>query len=364
MADRTLVVRPGTFSANSKVYSAGPEGLAAQLRNLLAVDASRTAIAGATVDFSMADSSGAVGRSIITGDATGGAYESMLTLVGGELGVPTGHPVELAGADLPAPLAANTVYYVVRLRGESQIFRVAASQKDAESGNFITLTDDGSGTQWIKRQIVLPPAFAEADVTGATTGVLDTQVAATLDTLLEALASARNVLNPMAVDLGITAPTIGTLTGAVDTVAVIDVTATANTDNDDAAPFADLVVAADEVNDAIKTVAGFVNDLSAAVGVDEYLDFVTPQHGVEGSGFDASSGATGAVGSAASTVLLTEFNAALVVWRAAVGHILQRVSVVSADAQGTAPEDWTHQLVPSATEIPQVKQGLRTRGRP
>lgn len=357
-------VRLGHFSGNGRVYSANPDGLADIVRTMLGIHGSDAAIAAAAADFSIADSSTAVGRTVVVGDATGGTVENQFTLSSGVLGVPTGHPVVFQGSDLPAGITAGTTYYVIRVKVSGvvspTIFQVAETVLDAELGSAAALTDDGTGTQWIQRQMGLPAPLETHDSLGGTTGLLDTQMAATGDTIMETLASVVNVLAGVGTSVGITTPTVGTLTGAVDTVAAIDVTATANTSDDDAALFDDVKVAEAEINDAIATVTNYVNDVSAAVGRDEFVGFIS-RIGDAGAGIDAVTAATSPVGSAATTVALTDWNAALVVWRQAVGHLLQSVSVVSADAQGTAPEDYTHQLVPSATEVPVLGLGGITR---
>jgi hypothetical protein len=367
---------PSYFQAGARLHENGDKGLAAQIRNMQAVDAARTVIAGGAdatpaVDFSVADSSGVVGQTLITADATGGTIENQFTLVDAELGVPTGTAVVFRGSDLPAPVAAGTTYYIIRKKTSgvtnTSIFQVAESEHQARHNEPLVLTDDGTGTQWIERQIALPADPVTYDSLGGTTGVLDTQVKAVLDTHMETLASIVNVLAPIQVDLGMPVVDIGALTGAVDTVAAIDVTATANTNDDDAADYTEMVDRYAVINSAIKTVAYHVNDIAAAVGQDEYLDFLSPQQGEEAvdptsAGIEAIVTATSAVGGAAATVELTEFNKALVVWGAAIGNILQRVSAVSAAAQSV--DNWTNQLVPAATEVQPVLQGLYTRGRP
>jgi len=366
--NRNLQLRTDSFSGHRKVYSSSSDGLSAHIRNLLAIEGSRTAIAGATVDFSVADSSTAVGKTLVVGDATGGTVEDQFTLLGGVLGVPTGHPVVFRGADLPSGITAGTTYYIIRkmISGSlsKTIFQVAASELNARSGVPVEMADDGSGSQWIQRQIALPDQPTLHDSLSATTGILDTDVKVVVDKLMETLASVVNVLAPMQVDLGMPAVDIGTLTGAVTTVVAMEVACDANTDDDDAADYSAMVTIYDTINSAIKTVVHHVNDLAAAVGQDEFLGLLTPQFGTEAedpttAGIDAITAPTSAVGGAEATVAKTEFDAALVDWVAAIGHITQRVSVVSAAAQSV--DNWTAQLVPSATEVSQVKLGLRTR---
>jgi len=364
--DRTLTVRPGNFSANSKVYSSGPEGLAAQIRNLQAIDASREVIAAAHDDLTT-DSSGVAGQSLVVGDHTGGLEEDVFVATNGDLGIPTGHPVVFRGSDLPDGITAGTTYYVIRLQGSGQAgtkspdtFSVAASQLQAEQGVKVEMVDSGTGTQWIQRDLIFPPAPIAFVGTGGTNGLLDTQVAAVLDTHLETLASVYNLMEPLRITLGMPTPGHGSLTGSPVTVPAIDVAATANTTDDDAAPFDEVVVAIQELEDAIVTMALNVNDVASALGVDELIVSLSPRRGVETTdgSITASTGATGVTGSAASTVELTVFNANLVTYGAAIGQILNRIDVVSATA---GVDNWTHQLVPTATEVPQVTQGLRTR---
>jgi len=61
--------------------------------------------------------------------------------------IPTGTPVFISnnGGALPAPLIANTPYYVLNVSGTT--FKLSASVDDAQNGNFIILTTAGTGTQ-------------------------------------------------------------------------------------------------------------------------------------------------------------------------------------------------------------------------
>lgn len=363
--DRTLTIRPGNFAGNSKLYSSGPEGLAAHVRNLQAIDASREVKAATIADITT-DSSGVAGQSLVVGDFTGGLEENVFVATNADLGVPSGHPIIFRGSDLPNGITAGTEYYVIRLQGSGQAgtkspdtFSVAATPEQAERGVKVDIEDDGTGTQWIQRDIVLPPAPVEFVATGGTLGILDTQVSVVIDTLLETLASASNLMAPFRTALGMTAASVGTLTGSAVTIALVDVAATANTTDNDAAPLADVKVAIQELEDAITTVALNVNDVASAVGVDELLISLSPRRGVETSdgGITASTASAGATGSAASTVELVQFNLNAVTYGAAVGQIINRISVISAAA---GSDDWTHQLTPDA-QIPQVTQGLRTR---
>jgi hypothetical protein len=361
--DRTLTVRPGSFAGNSKVYSAGPEGLANQVRQLQAVVAGLK-VGALGLDWGTADSSTLVGRTIIDGSDFA---NDNLTLVNGDLRVPTGHLIELAGADLPDGLTANTEYFVVRNEGSNTTFKVAESLHQAAVGQFVALTGAGSGAQWIKRQIALPTELVTFDGTGGVLAVGESEFNVNADSLLDALASVNRLMNVIRVELGMPQPGIGTLTGSIATVAAVDLISIANGNDNDAILFADAQVIEQELNDAIVTVAMNVNDVAAALGLDQHLDFLSAGRGTEtsnGAITDSTAASTGNVGGAATSIELTELNLKLTVWGAAVGNILQRVSVISADAQGTAPEDWTVQITPvNGTGGVDATQGLLTRQR-
>ena len=370
--DRTLQVRPGNFSGNSKVYSAGPEGLAAHVRNLQAVQASAAAIAGAADDFAADDTATIDSVPLVTFDASGGDNEDQVTLVNAELGVPTGHPITFgpSGGDIALPLLIGTEYFVIRLQGSGQAglkdvhaFQVAATQLQAEQGVAIEFDDDGSGAVGVAFHIALPNAPVSADLSGGTLGVLGSQVLATTDTIMEGLGSLMRTTNALRADIGMEQPDDGTLTSALTPI-LVDVVATANTNDDDAASFESVVANYNDMNNAFVTMINNINDICAAVGLDEYTDSMSPHLGVENANGAIDSPAAGVIAtdSADATVVLIEFNKALVVWGAALGHLLARVDVVS-DGDFTSDSDYAEFLLPAATEIPQVLSGLRTRQR-
>jgi hypothetical protein len=68
-------------------------------------------------------------------------------------------PVSNSGGALPAGLAANTPYWVIRL--DNDTFKLATSYADAIAGTFLLISTDGSGTQTIAG---LPAAEAPAAV--------------------------------------------------------------------------------------------------------------------------------------------------------------------------------------------------------
>jgi hypothetical protein len=366
--DRTLQVRPGTFSGNSKVYSAGPEGLAEQIRSLQAQNGSAIWAAADTTDVT--DSSSLAGQTLVTFDFTGGTIENMGTLTSGVLGVPTGHPIILQtdGADLPNGLAAATTYYIMREKISGAIsptiFRLAAEQYQAYLGEAIDIEDDGTGVHWIQRQMALPAQFTRYDSLGDTTGTLDTAVNVTIDTLIELLSVTVEMLVPLQAALGLPVVDVGGTTGGA-TLVLADVTATANGSDDNAVDYTSAVAIADELNEMIVTTVAHVNDVTAAVGLDEYLDFLNIGGYAEVdepdvTAIELSTTATSAVGGAVETVSLVEFDAALVDWGAAIANITQRVSVAAAAAQSV--DNWTVQLVPEAEAVA-ATPGLRTRGR-
>lgn len=60
----------------------------------------------------------------------------------------TGEKIVLSGADLPAPLAIDTEYWIIKVSDTT--IRISLSLEDAYSGTYIDLTDQGTGTHNIK----------------------------------------------------------------------------------------------------------------------------------------------------------------------------------------------------------------------
>ncbi len=342
--DRTLSVRPGNFAGNSKVYSAGPEGLAAQVRSLQA-QAAHALVLQLGLDWSVADSSTLEGSTVVT--AADFANDNIL-LVDGDLRVPTGHGIVISGGDVPAGLTTGVEVFVIRTANDNANFKVAATKLDAELGNAITLTDAGSGVIRIEFQIALPTPIVTFDGAGGTAAVLETSFNTNADSLLDALASASLLMDVIRTVLGMPQPGVGTLTGSLATVAAVDSTGTANGDDDDCLLFVDAQVIEQELNDAIVTIAMNVNDVAAALGIDEHIEFLSPGRGNETSDgviTDSTSASTANVDGALVSVELVELDLKLVVWAAAVGAILNRISVVSAAAQND--DDWAVNITPT-----------------
>ena len=65
-------------------------------------------------------------------------------------GLTTGQPVRVttSGADLPAPLAIGTTYYVIYVAAGT--FKLATTNALAVAGTEITITDDGTGTHTLQ----------------------------------------------------------------------------------------------------------------------------------------------------------------------------------------------------------------------
>jgi hypothetical protein len=337
-----------------------------------AVQASAAAIAIAADDFAADDTATIDSVTIVTFDATGGDNEDQVTLVNAELNVPTGYPIQFGptGADVALPLTVATDYFVIRLQGDGQAgtkdihqFQVAESQLLAEQGVPIEFDDDGSGVTGVSFHIALPLAPVLHDSTDLTTGVLGSQVLATTDTIMEGLGSLMATTNVLRAGLGMEEPDDGTLTSATTPI-LVDVAATANTDNNDAAEYDSVVANYEDMNNAFVTMINNVNDICAAIGLDEYTDNLSSHLGVENTSgaIDSPTAGTIATGSAANTVTLVAFNKALVVWGAALGHLLARVDTVS-DGDFTSASDYTDFLLPSATAVSQVLPGTRTRQR-
>lgn len=241
------------FSGHSKVYSADVDGLAAIIGGLLRERA--TVLLGDVVtDLT---NSGAGGATFTTTFA-----DDEINLAAHGLSVGDVVCFTTSGADLPAPLVENQIYYVSVVVDAGQ-FKIAATL----GGTTITITDDGTGTHTLYRY-KLGTAATEEDLEGLTTGCTAASVETSKDTVIDAQTELADQLNLQLALIG--GGDIGSGAGAASdgTIGAIDVDVAANTGDADATSYASWRAIDGEITTAFYQLAATVNALRVAVGLD------------------------------------------------------------------------------------------------
>lgn len=236
------------------------------------------------------------------------------------------------GGALPTGLAAATDYYLEPLSATT--FYLHTSLDNAIlSKPPVNVTATGSGTHYLLA-VGARPGLVENDVTGDTTGVTKASLNTAADTVMNAYATLMGRINSVRTVLGMGSLNDGPGTDGAGTIAAVDDTASANTTDDDAADYASAVAVLDDLDDALNTVVTALSQVRVAVGLATVPVLGNLPGDVE-QGLDINQGAaivdaTDGTDSAASAVLLAEWDAALDVHSDNIAYLADLLDEVTA----------------------------------
>jgi len=277
--DLTKQITERAFSSAANVHEKGDGTLESAIRGTLQEDAREKVRALNAVD--LVDNSAGAGGVVFTADDS--TDEITLEVASG---LQTGDgPFRLAntGGALPGGLAAGADFWVVR--ESATVFQLATSRANALAGTVVDVTSAGSGTHFLLA-LKDGPELSSNDLTGLTTGVTAASANAAADTVMDAYATLVERANLVLAELDAGAAAEGPGTAGGGTIAAIDDTATANTDDTDAASFDSVRAVRQDLEDSQRTVVDLVNVCRRAVGLGP-----VPEAGVVGQRSSASASA-------------------------------------------------------------------------
>ena len=309
--DRSVKINSKHFSGNSQTYADTPGGLSPTMVGLLQ-ELARERVKRLNILDLINNVAGTRGISA-TFDATGGAFEDMVTITAH--GAATGDgPYQLIGGTVPTGLAAATDYFLIVKN--ANVFQLATSKANALSGTVETFSSDGSSIELDAIDARVSKAdLTAANLTGLTTGITSASLNTAADTVTAGYAVLATRVNELRTPLSMGAMDVGPGTvAAAGTVPVVDDSASNNSGNTDSATHVSGQAVLQDLLDAERTLIAGVNEVCAAVGVTK-LTFLSSHNGSIEVGLDINQGA--AIDNAAdgadatSTFLLTEWDAAL-----------------------------------------------------